>query len=165
MPVALTAAQIDADCLQIISRVEVYSHPLADLFRVLYNTGCREGEIMDRSRWSMISPSLYQLQPQKGNPPRSIPTSELPSVYRTWIASPTWPGSITSVANLRRISRAFTSYPGMSCGAKGISSHIFRHNRIKQLFLAGHTVAQIQAIMGLTSASIVNGYGSSVIMG
>jgi len=163
MPTPITPSQLDADCLRIVEHVEAYAPSLGAAIRVLYTIGCREGEIMVRSRWSRVDPATYTLLPQKGNNLRVVPSADLPLSYQHWINSSTWPGSITSVNNLRRITRAFSALPPLFCGSKGISSHRFRHNRIKQLYLQGQSVDQIKDYMGLLSASIVQGYVDSVI--
>jgi hypothetical protein len=163
MPAPISPAQLDADCLLIVQRVETYAPALGSAIRVMYNIGCREGEIMAKDRWTQIDPVTYTMLPQKGNALRVVPAADLPIQYQHWINASTWPGSITSVNNLRRITRAFSNLPPLFCGSKGISSHRFRHNRIKQLYLSGQTVVQIRDYMGLLSSSIVEGYIDSVI--
>lgn len=159
----ITPSMLDADCLAILTRAAQYQQDLFAVLRVLYYTGCREQEALDRNRWVELPGSIYSLQPQKHNNVRLIPSSVLPKPFISWINAKGYPSSLSSANNLRRATRMFSAYPNATCGDKGISSHRWRHNRIKQLSISGKTVDEIKVIMGLTSSSIVSGYINSVI--
>lgn len=159
----LTPDQLDADCLLVINRLRTYSLDLQMLIAVLYSTGCREGEVLDRSRWTSHGPDAFRLQPQKGNPTRDIPSAILPARFISYLTDPSWRAHVSSLMNLRRMVDKFSDYPLATCGDKQISTHRFRHNRIKQLRLSGATMAEIKLFMGLTSTSTVNGYVDSEI--
>lgn len=159
----ITPAMLEDDCSQIVLKVGSYSATLQLLLSVMYATGCREAEVLDRARWTGRPDLDWDLQPQKGNPVRIIPAADVPAPFVAWINSKGYPSALSSRSNLRRAVRIFSSYPFMSCGGKGISSHRFRHNRIKQLKLAGASEAEIKEFMGLISSSIINGYANSTL--
>lgn len=159
----LSDADLKADCLLVVASSANYAPGASSVIYVLNSTGCREGEALDRSLWSLRPDLDWNLKPQKGNPSRIIPASDLPAPFVSWLLQTGYPYSLSSLNNLRRIIRTFSHYPDLYCGAKGISSHRFRHNKIRQLYASGKTTAQIQVIMGLTSASVVVGYGTSAI--
>jgi hypothetical protein len=163
MSTVLTDLQLDTDCAAIVAAAKVYSSGIWACVSVLYATGCREAEVLDRARWAQKSADLYELQPQKSNAPRLIKAADLSPVFIHWIAGSGYPSALASRNNLRRISRTFSIFPPLFCGSKGISSHRFRHNRIRQLYAAGKSTAEIMAIFGLSSPSIVTGYGTSAL--
>lgn len=159
----LTPAELEADCALIVDRTSSYSPDLHMLLGAMYATGCREGEVLQRSRWTYVPPDLFTLQPQKGNPTRSVDLSLLPTRFVLWLTDPSWRDHMSSLMNLRRVVDQFSDYPTATCGSKQISTHRFRHNRIKQLALAGATVPEIKAYMGLTGTATVVGYRDSEI--
>ena len=159
----ITPTMLNDDCMEIITRVGKYSLTAQTCLQIIYNTGCREAEVLDRSRWSIRGDLDWDLQPQKGNPLRVIPAAQITPAFVAYLDTKGWPSALSSRSNLRRAVQIFSSYPYMTCGGKGISSHRFRHNRIKQLKLAGQTPKQIAVTMGLVSLSIVNGYVYSTL--
>lgn len=162
MPV-ISTPELWADCALIASRARSYSPVIGSLITVMLNTGCREGEVLSRDRWSMPDPYNYYLQPQKGNPPRLISSTVLPEIFRAWLVTSGYPYSLSSVANLRRIVDQFTAYPLAVCGEKRISTHRFRHLRVRQLFDAGQSMDQVKTYMGLVNTSTVIRYRDGVI--
>lgn len=159
----LTTDQLDQDCLAILDQVSSYNSLVHSLLHVMYHTGCREGEVLDRDRWSLVDPGVWQLIPQKGNPPRLVDQSSLTPAFIAWINSSGYPYRLSSLGNLRRIVDQFSAYPLATCGSKQISTHRFRHLRIRVLGINGYTVPEIKTYMGLVSSSVVNGYLNSVI--
>lgn len=160
----ITPSELRVDCELILSRAHAYNSITASVIAVLLQTGCREAEALDRSRWSLKSDGSYILQPGKRNPSRAIPASQVNTVFAAYLAASGLPSSLSSRNNLRRLSRIFSQYPNATCGDKGISSHRFRHNKIKQLSAQGSTIPEIKIIMGLVSSSIVQAYIDSTIL-
>lgn len=159
----LTPEDLDIDCVRIVDRCEAYSPEVASLLRVMLVIGCREGEVLDRARWVQLPSGSWELQPQKGNPVRTVPDADLPASFKAWLNGSGFPYRLSSLMNLRRVVDQFSAYPNATVGRKGISSHRFRHNRIKQLDLAGESIADIKRFMGLTATSTVRGYINSEI--
>lgn len=161
----LTPEELRIDCLQIVDRLAPYSADLHCLVDLLYRTGCREGEVLDRSRWSPVGDGSWILLPQKFNAPREIKPRQLNGRFRAWLEGSGYPNRLSSLSNLRSAVDKFTRYPLAYVGEKRISTHRFRHSFIKQLSISGLTPSEIQTVMGLSSKSVVIGYiGSSVIV-
>lgn len=160
----ITPAQLDADCRRVVDKVGRYSPQVGALIAVMYNIGCREGEVLDRARWAQHGGEEWYLLPQKGNPTRIVQRQDLPPLFVHWLTGSGFPNRLSSLMNLRRVVDQFSFYPNATCGRKQISTHRFRHNRIKLLHAAGQTESQIMAYMGLTSRSTVRGYINSEIM-
>lgn len=163
MPTILTPEQLQEDCDRIVDALASYSADLHCLASILIRTGCREGEVLDRSRWSPVGDGAWILSPQKFNAPRTIKPEWLNGRFRAWLEAEGFPHSLSSLANLRSATLKFTRYPVAYVGEKRISTHRFRHSFIKQLHLQGFSVTEIQEVMGLTSRSVVLGYIGSAV--
>lgn len=165
MSYVLTLEDLDLDCIEILNKAASYRPALVDLLRVMYNTGCREGEVLDRERWSILDPSTYSLLPQKGNAPRAIAVDLLPKGFQEWLASKGFPYALSSSTNLRRVVENYTAYPNAMVGDKAIATHRFRHRYIKSLSADGMSDTAIKVVMGLSSVKVVAGYvGSQIIV-
>lgn len=159
----LTLAQLQEDNQRIVDQLRSYSADLHTLVDILSRTGCREGEVLDRDRWSPVGDGSWILLPQKFNAPREIKPHQLNGKFRAWLESSGYPYQLSSLVNLRRSVEKFTRYPIAYVGEKRISTHRFRHAFIKDLAAQGLTPSEIQSVMGLSSKSVVLGYiGSSV---
>lgn len=163
MPTPLTPAELLSDCVTIATRSSTYSDEVGSCLTVLLNTGAREGEVLDRSRWHLTSPGVWRLTPQKGNADRVIPESALPDRFVRYLMASGFPNRLSSLMNLRRVVDQFSAYPLARCGHKQISTHRFRHSYVKQLAIGGASIPEIKVIMGLSSTGVIDGYISSQI--
>lgn len=159
----ISTADLWADCSSIVGQAKAYSPPLGSLLQVMLNIGCREGEVLDRARWVLADPDTYKLTPQKGNPDRVVPILDLPVIFQAYLAGPGYPYSLSSSANLRRIVDQFTAYPLATCGDKQISTHRFRHLKVRLLFDGGASMSEVKTYMGLVNTSTVIRYRDGVI--
>lgn len=159
----ITLDKLRTDCTRVVNDSGSYNYPVHVLFWQAKVIGCREGELLDRSRWIRLSDTYFQLNPQKGNAPRIFDYGQIHPYFRDWIDGKIAVNKISSLNNLRRCVRMFSGYPNMQCGGKGCSSHRFRHLKMKQMFADGSSVAEIQAYMGLSSPAIVSGYIDSIL--
>ncbi len=159
----LTPAQLAADCLKIEEKAYEYQPAVAPLITVLHLTGCRQGEVLDRARWSLQLDDSWILYPQKGNSPRVIPAQSVPLAFKAWVLGSGYPFKLSSLTNLRRITDLLSLYPLARCGDKEISTHRFRHNYAKKLSIGGASIAEIKADLGLSSTAVTSGYVNSVI--
>lgn len=163
MATPLTPAELLTDCTTIAVKSSFYSDEVGSCLTVLLNTGAREGEVLDRARWHNTAPGVWILKPQKGNADRTVLESQLPDRFLRWLNASGFPYRLSSLMNLRRVVDQFSAYPMAYCGGKEISTHRFRHSYIKQLAIAGASIADIKAIMGLSSAGVITGYITSEI--
>lgn len=159
----LDDAQITSACLHVITRATEYQPLQAIAFSTLFATGCREGEVVQLWRWSLSNVGIYTLITEKGNAVRTFEASDLPIDFRSWIANRPTGIAPTSVDRLRSSFRQLVSYPNLTSGHKGISTHLFRYNYIRALKAAGATTPEIKAAMGLSSTTVINGYLENVV--
>lgn len=150
--------QLDEDCRKVYDMALLYSPDAGILFQVLLLTGAREGEVVDRDRWSLVGDSEIILQPQKGNSPRSFQQAAFPSYFLKWLTGSGWPRQLVSGSNLRRLVAKFSLYPDLHAGGKVCSVHRYRYRYMRDLALQGYTVDEVRVAMGLSSMTVTASY-------
>lgn len=154
----LTDAEIKDACHEVVATSLLYQRLQWIAFLTMYQTGCREGEVVQLWRWSLHPFGYYELTTQKGGAIRTIQAADLPLEFRTWLASRPTGIAPTSTDRLRSAFRQMVPYGDLSSGNKGISTHLFRYNFMRSLKAEGKTLPEIKAIMALTSTKVVTGY-------
>jgi|GEM_PF-1933955 len=147
---------IESDCL-------ILDTYLKDLFLNLYNTGLRFHELQDISRWSNYSSTELICNTLKGSNDRVFLKSSLTTYFSPKAASAesAWEMCRYSTAN-RWLKKAF--FPlNIQIGNAGLSTHLFRHNKVKLLYKSGQSVEQISAYLGEKSYTNTNAYINSVV--
>ena len=59
--------------------------------------------------------------------------------------------------------KGYVSVSGLRIGNKRAGTHLFRHNRMKQMYLNGDSMEVIKNHFGLSSIQTVSGYVNSVV--
>jgi len=144
----LSNKQIDNACKQVLKSAEKNDIFLHSLFESLYKTGLRVGEIIDFSKWSIISEELLQVQTLKGSNPRIFKNSGLNQIYVDLIRYDTTHLAQFNYKNLSRAFKKFVPYSQLLIGNKQVSTHLFRHNKAKQLKEKGLSDVEIQIYLG-----------------
>lgn len=159
----LTYQEINQACLTVLNGSPHYSSFLKDAMTVLYYTGCRPYELMNRNLWNFRPDQTLWLQPLKGNNLRLVPHLLLPRDFMDWVG-----GADTSF-------RLYTYFSGQNffkhtwrekptyIGLKKVDQYIFRHRYVKYLKRRGLTDQEIKESMGWTNLSMVANYVNSVI--
>jgi integrase len=124
---------------------DVYAYDLATL---LYYTGIRQEEAYNVSRWLQLDEFTARLQPQKGNNIRDIPKSNITQYFWNSIAAqtPTYQ-EIRYSTFARFIYHNYLLYP-VYHDKKIITTHLFRHYRMKKLYNIGMSIADIASYFG-----------------
>lgn len=147
MPI-LTNSEILAECNLVYSRANSYSAILGSLFHTMLLNGCRTVEAINKTAWDFSSAPDWILTTAKFGDLRHIDESEIDSMHISLIQDSSTADRIYSPDELRKIFNKFTSYPLLNCRNKQIACHLFRHNKIKQLYDGGMSVPNITAYMG-----------------
>jgi len=149
--------EINQMCLEFLDRINQFDFYLHDLFFNQYNTGLRYSDLYDLYRWEFVVPEIYLCHPAKGNSPRMFNNEELSFPFRESVRSN---NSIYEVCRYTTTIRYFNRYfqePHIKVGRKEISTHIFRHNKAKQLKQQEWNDEQIRIYFG--EQNIVNTMG------
>jgi integrase len=154
----LTNSQINDYCLQLITLAEGFDFYIHDLFLNLYYTGCRYQELYQINRWSTDIAGNYTLDPLKGNNQRTFNGIPLTEYFTNHINNQTLPYQAARYTTTRRYLSRLSSLPFLKVGNKEISTHIFRHNRAKQMHEDEISDADIQLWFGENTLSAMRNY-------
>lgn len=163
--IPLTNAQIDLACKDVLIKSANYQPTQSIAFRTQYNTGCREGEVIELWRWKITELGRYGLITEKGNGYREFIAEDLPIDFRHWIAGSSVARAPTSAQRMRSAFNQMSAYRPITVGNKGISTHLFRYNYIRRLSDNGATIPEIKAIMGLVNTTVVQRYIDNIVLG
>jgi hypothetical protein len=156
------AANYECDWPQSATPVDqILDFYLIDMFRNFYNTGLRYNELFLISRWSKTAGGEYKCNTLKGSNPRYFNPIELSDYFITCIDNNVDPYQMCRYSTaVRWFKRAI--YPQDIFFAKGgISLHIFRHNKCKQMKDDLFTVQEISDYLGEVDNKNTNEYINS----
>lgn len=146
--VQLTNQQLDKVCKSVIERLPQWYNYLSDYFNLLYNTGVRANEPLDRNIWEQISEDTVKLQPFKNNNTRLIPTSSLPLSFLQIINNPLVGNYTINYSKANYIVYNIIGHYGIIIKNKESLLHLFRHNFVKKLVESGKSNEQIKSELG-----------------
>ena len=148
----LTYLQLSLIADEILSELIRYRPEFANLARLQRSAGCRIQELFQPNRWQIVSQSVVQVQPQKGNALRVLQLSDI-----GYSNADNFAPTLADMARLpnRQYERAFS----FVVGQKGLwrlyedgfarpSTHLFRHVKIKELSSQGFDKAYIATWIG-----------------
>jgi site-specific recombinase XerD len=160
----LNSFDIDSLLLQVLADTEKHDIYSFMLFQSLYNTGLRINELIEFSRLSRIDSNTILVSTEKFSNPRTINTSLLNNTYLEAFNANTLHKFIRSYSyyNSSFINRLLY-HKNIRIGDKQATTHLFRHNYIKKMYLNGFNCNQISAIIGERVEKNTQGYIDSVI--
>jgi len=160
----LNQFDIDSILLQILDDVKKYDIYSFILFDSLYKTGLRINELIEYSRITQIDTNTVLVNTQKFSNPRAINSSLLNETYFEAFKSNTLKLFIRSYSyyNSSFITRC-RYYKDIKIGGKPVTTHLFRHNYIKKLWINGFDCNQISGIIGERVNKNTQGYIDSII--
>lgn len=160
----LTPFDIDSILLQIMEDSEKHDIYSFMLFQSLYNTGLRVNELIEYSRLQLIDTNTLLVTTQKFSNPRTLNVNLFNTTYLQAFQSNTLHNFIRSYSyyNSQFITR-LKYYKNLRISGKQVTTHLFRHNYIKKMYLNGFDCNQISAIIGERVLKNTQGYIDSVI--
>lgn len=159
----LSLSEINNACLSVVNKSSNYSEYLYACYLTAFNTGARCGEIANLSLWRESAPGQISWQTIKRGGIRTVPESLIHPLFVYYIKNPPASMQVVSKRNLRRGFDALSVYQSLFTLNKRISSHLFRHNRIKQLHLGGMSPDEIAIYFAVNSAEVPLYYINSII--
>lgn len=159
----LSSADIDNVCLQIVdevSRLYPYYEPH---IKLLYDYGCRLGEVFEFRFSYDPEENKVLIIPQKNNNTRILTAVNFEASQHIenlllqqdlfWL----------NKRNLQRIIEKCNPIRNLKCGDKNIGAHLFRHNWIRKQVAAGKQYTEINSMLGYTKQSVQDTYLAAVI--
>jgi site-specific recombinase XerD len=154
----LTNSQINQYCLDLLNVSQGFDFFIHDLFLNLYYTGCRYQELYQINRWSTDLAGNYTLQPLKGNNLRTFINTPLTPLFTNCIDNQVLPYQTARYTTARRYLSRLSTIPFLMIKNKEVSTHIFRHNRAKQMHEDEISDADIQLWFGENTLSAMQNY-------
>lgn len=134
-----------------------------DLCKNLYNTGCRFTEVQQVWRWETDGQGNYFCYTAKNSNDRTFTTNDLTQPFRNAINGADEIYRVCLPDSFDRyINRNLSNFK-IYAGAKPLTTHIFRHNKIRQLSDQGQTDQQIADYLGEVSIANITRYRTQTI--
>lgn len=153
----LNSDRLDEICAMIVNNAS--DQPILHAYLMfLYNTGCRPSEPLTPSCFLGYTDTHLILQPLKKNLPRHIEKRLVPpSIFSTI-------NNNQSVMTLKDYETALNRFKKLKpisltmTNIKKSELYLFRYNYVRQLYISGLAVSDIQLHMGWKNESIVSRY-------
>lgn len=161
--VELTLSQLNDSLSAVRTPVLGYNPAYFELYEILWLTGCRPSELLDKSRWAYGGGANVRLQPLKGNAQRVFPSGLIPDYFKDWINDL---NNLFDGLTLRQLEYSFKflyAYPVAFKGDKRSVLYLFRYRVAKSMYASGLSVATITSYFGWSSETIALGYINSQI--
>ena len=154
-------AEINGFCSIFLQSVSQFDLTLYELYYNLYLTGLRYTELYNIDRWKYQNNDTVICTTAKGSFPRTFTADELSfPFYSSILRNENMFFTARYSTAIRYFSRFFPE-PRIRCQNKEISTHIFRHNKAKQMKVQGKTDQEIQIYLGEISLENAQGYINS----
>lgn len=130
---------------------------------ILYNTGLRYIELFEINRWARIDIDYFQVVTAKNSNQRTFHRDELTKTFCTAVE---YYPEYWWTCRFDSLSFYYQKHIGnyeIKTGQKYLNTHLFRHNKVKQMTLQGFTISQISTYLGEVSDDNTIKYRDSVI--
>ena len=114
----------------------------------MYLTGLRANEVLNFELWQVDEHQNLIVQTLKKSNPRTFSINEVSSIFADLLIYDNTRLITFNYKYLQRHFNKFVHYQKLYTGNKKISTHLFRHNKAKQLKQSGFTDIQIQTYLG-----------------
>lgn len=155
--------EINLYCLSILERLGVqgFSYYYTN-FQTLYLFGFRASELDLIPDWSVNQNDVVSCPTLKRGGIRTLQLANLPQNLQNYLTDQ--PNELL-LPRYQTIEKTYqvVSPNVLTCGNKNIGSHIFRHNKMKQMYQSGRSLAFITNYFKLSSEEIVSNYINSTI--
>lgn len=144
----ITNESLNLNLLNVIRRAHISAPIFTPHLEIMYRTGCRASESINRHLWEYSSKDIMILHPLKGNLTRHFYIKDLPQSFLTYLF---YENNIGYTVNYNKLSYLFSQlslYRNIYIGNKASTLHLFRHNHVKLLLKEGYTEIEIKNTLG-----------------
>ncbi len=159
----LSDNEINYVCEKVVDYCYNYNYETYLSMKTMYNLGCREGEVTQLNRWQLNNKGTMLLRTIKRGGFRTILWDEIPAGFLNAIQFQDERTFIKSARNLRWSFDKFSPYAQLFTMKKGISCHLFRHNKVKQLVNSGSSLLDVMNYLAVSSIDVPDYYYKSII--
>ena len=126
-------------------------------------TGCRANESLNRNLWQIMSNGDVRLRPLKKNNSRYFDIIELPIDFENWLHKNAHYELSPTYRQLQNFVQSQWLKYDIHVGESRKLLHLFRHYYVKRLIQVGHSLEDVQVLMGHTHYENTVNYATSVI--
>lgn len=159
----LTYDQLNNSLLDTITTIVGYQTQLKELMSLLYSTGVRPVESLDRNRWAVLLNGKVQLITAKNSGIRIFDEAELPAAFYTDLYNGRWLFSDIRSSQAMYYFLKLWRYSKAKVGDKVVGLYAFRYRYVKYLVLEGYSPSEIQNKMGWSNVNLVHRYNGAQI--
>lgn len=159
----LTYEQLNNSLLDTITTIVGYQPQLKELMSLLYSTGVRPVESLDKNRWSVLLNGKVQLVTAKNSGIRIFEETELPTAFYTDLVNGRWLFSDIRSSQSMYFFLKLWQYSKAKVGDKVVGLYAFRYRYVKYLVLEGYSPSEIQNKMGWSNVNLVHRYNGAEI--
>lgn len=159
----LTYDQLNTSLLATITTIPGYQESLMQLMSLLYKTGIRPVESLDRNRWNVLLNGNVQLITAKNSGIRIFDPSELPVPFYIDLLNDRWLFSDIRSSQSMYFFLKLWQYSKAKVGDKVVGLYAFRYRYVKYLVLEGYSPSEIQIKMGWSNVNLVHRYNGAQI--
>jgi site-specific recombinase XerC len=154
---------LNSELLRVVKTTEKLGIEINDIFKVMYWYGLRISEATQLHKISMDNYTTHVsiLCPKTRTVRIITKGGEGTNALNRLIANKN--GYHPEPSRILRICKQLLRYRNVTIGDKPCYTHLFRHNRAKQMKLSNYTISGIAAFYSITT-SVANRYVSSVIV-
>lgn len=155
--------EINEYCLEILVRLGVQGFSYyGPNFETLYNFGFRGSELDLIPDWVVNQNDIVLCPTLKRGGIRRIQLDNMPTNLQNYLTEQ--PNSLL-LPKYQTLEKTYQKISPniLKCGNKNIGTHIFRHNKMKQMYASGRSIAFITDYFKLSSEEVVNNYINSII--
>lgn len=160
----LTLQQINDNNDTFIKDINSFNLKYSALFDTLNKFGFRVGELTSPERWIYTAFPIIEIYTEKGSNNRFIDVADFNFWVQEAVSKGLFPFPYTSNSVASYFVTKYYPVSPLYVKTKIITTHIFRHARIKNMSADGYTVEQISAFIGEKNDANTLGYINSIIM-
>lgn len=144
----LNNSELNNFLLCVISNIRPHNAEFREVLEVLYDTGLRSEEVINKNRWAVKSLDILEVKTCKYSSSREIKISSINQVFAHSIITGYDRYILVNYSSLNYFFSSAMMGKRFRVGGKRIFLHLFRYNFIRQLEQNGKTFNEIVAIMG-----------------
>lgn len=153
-----SSQDLASDLQSFLISVSEVSHWYFEFFYIQSITGCRFIELKEGVRWSVADQTHLLLFTAKGSSPRIFKKDSFPLYFIQSVTAGTCYFNRITNSTASYYFKVFYPKKRVFHGQHPLTTHLFRHNFAKQLYLANYSRLEVQSEMGEKSIFNSNSY-------
>lgn len=159
----ITDAQLDAALLQIFGGQSLPNLQFQKWCELQYLYGMRYNETKQPARWALQPSGDYSIACEKGNNHRLILAADMPDMLLYWLQTGCELWDTCRERTCQRLILYYNILGNVYTSKHGLTSSLFRYNRIKIMHNDGQSDSAISTFIGDSDLKNIQGYYNAVL--